>query len=187
MSERRWTELTPETMTPEQKKVADGIQSGPRGAGLRGPFNAMLRSPELCDLVQRVGAYVRYSSVIPARLNELAIIMAGRKWTAQYEFFAHRRLAIQAGLKPEICDAIAAGTRPQTMQDDETEVYEFCTELLATGHVSDATYQRIEARFGKRGVIDLIGAVGYYSLVSMVLNVADVPLPPGETPLLKPL
>ena len=90
MSERRFKELTPETMTPEQKKVADAIQSGPRGAGLRGPFNALLRSPDLCDLVQRVGAYVRYSSCIPARLNEMAIIMAGRKWTAQYEFYAHR-------------------------------------------------------------------------------------------------
>ena len=138
MSERRFKELTPETMTPEQKKVADAIQSGPRGAGLRGPFNALLRSPDLCDLVQRVGAYVRYSSSIPPRLNEMAIIMAGRKWTAQYEFYAHRKLAIEAGLKPEICDAIAAGTRPQGMQDDEAEVYDFCTELLATGQVSDA-------------------------------------------------
>src|SRR5271165_1725691 len=112
MSERRFPELTPETMTDEQRQVAEAIQAGPRGAGLRGPFNALLRSPELCDLVQRVGAYVRYSSCIPPRLNEMAIIMAGRKWTAQYEFYAHRRLAIQAGLKPEICDAIAAGNRP---------------------------------------------------------------------------
>ncbi len=187
MSERRFKELTPETMTPEQKKVADAIQSGPRGAGLRGPFNALLRSPDLCDLVQRVGAYVRYSSSIPARLNEMAIIMAGRKWTSQYEFYAHRKLAIAAGLKPAICDAIATGTRPQGMQDDEAEVYDFCTELLSTGQVSDANYGRINSRFGERGVIDLIGAIGYYSLVSMVLNVDRVPLPAGETPPLKPL
>jgi 4-carboxymuconolactone decarboxylase len=187
MSERRFKELTPETMTPEQKKAADAIQSGPRGAGLRGPFNALLRSPELCDLVQRVGAYVRYSSCIPARLNEMAIIMAGRKWTAQYEFYAHRRLAIEAGLKTAICDAIAAGTRPQGMQDDEAEVYDFCSELLSSGHVTGATYDRIKHRFGERGAIDLIGAVGYYSLVSMVLNVDGVPLPAGETPPLKPL
>ena len=180
-------ELTPETMTPEQKKVADAIQSGPRGAGLRGPFNALLRSPELCDLVQRVGAYVRYSSSIPARLNEMAIIMAGRKWTAQYEFYAHRRLAIDAGLKPAICDAIAAGTRPQEMQDDEAEVYDFCTELLSPGRCRTRTISRVKSRFGERGVIDLIGAVGYYSLVSMVLNVDRVPLPAGETPPLKPI
>ena len=96
MSESRFTTLTPETMTADQKRVADAIQSGPRGAGLRGPFNALLRSPELCDLVQRVGAFVRFGSSIPPRLNEMAIIMAGRKWTAQYEFYAHRRLALEA-------------------------------------------------------------------------------------------
>src|SRR5471032_1539945 len=118
MPENRFPQLTPEQMTDEQRSVVDAIQSGPRGAGLRGPFNALLRSPDLCDLVQRVGAYVRYSTSIPAQLNEMAIIMAGRKWTAQYEFFTHRKLAIQAGLKAEICDAIAAGTRPAAMQDD---------------------------------------------------------------------
>jgi 4-carboxymuconolactone decarboxylase len=187
MSETRFPTLTPETMTDEQRAAADAIQSGPRGSGLRGPFNALLRSPQLCDLVQRVGAYVRYSSAIPPRLNEMAIIMAGRKWTAQYEFYAHRRLAIDAGLKSAICDAIAAGTRPQGMGDDESEVYDFCTELLSSGHVSDANYGRIKNRFGERGVIDLIGAVGYYSLVSMVLNVDGVPLPAGETPPLKKL
>jgi 4-carboxymuconolactone decarboxylase len=187
MSERRFKELSPASMTPEQKKVADAIQSGPRGTGLRGPFNALLRSPELCDLVQRVGAYVRYSSAIPARLNELAILMAGRKWTAQYEFYAHRKLAIEAGLKIEICDAIAAGKRPAAMQDDETAVYDFCTELLGTGQVSDGSYKRIADKYGERGVIDLIGAVGYYSLVSLVLNVDGVPLPAGETPPLTPL
>ena len=83
MSEPRFTTLTPETMTADQKRVADAIQAGPRGAGLRGPFNALLRSPELCDLVQRVGAFVRFGTSIPQRLNEMAIIMAGRKWTAQ--------------------------------------------------------------------------------------------------------
>src|SRR6266850_3868574 len=98
MSEPRFTTLTPETMTTDQKRVADAIQSGPRGAGLRGPFNALLRSPELCDLVQRVGAFVRFGTSIPQPLNEMAIIMAGRKWTAQYEFYAHRRLALEAGL-----------------------------------------------------------------------------------------
>ncbi len=187
MPERRFKELTPETMAPEQKKVADAIQAGPRGAGLRGPFNALLRSPDLCDLVQRVGAYVRYSSSIPARLNEMAIIMAGRKWTAQYEFYAHRKLAIEAGLNPAICDAIALNQRPQSMQDDEVPVYDFCSELLSTGQVSDAHYKAVVDRFGERGAIDLVGAVGYYSLVSMVLNVDRVPLPPGETPPLKPL
>jgi 4-carboxymuconolactone decarboxylase len=185
MSEGRFTTLTPETMTPDQKKVADAIQSGPRGAGLRGPFNALLRSPELCDLVQRVGAFVRFGSSIPPRLNEMAIIMAGRKWKAQYEFYAHRRLALEAGLKPAIADAIAASTRPAGMADDEATVYDFVSELLGTGQVSDAAYGRVKAAFGERGVVDLVGAVGYYSLVSMVLTVAQVPLPAGVEPPLK--
>jgi 4-carboxymuconolactone decarboxylase len=186
-NEGRLPAIPPEQLTPEQKKVLDALQSGPRGAGVRGPFHALLRSPELCDLVQRVGAYVRYSTSLPAKLNELAICMAGRKWTAQYEFYAHRRLAIQAGLKQEIADAVAAGTRPPGMDADEAAVYDFATELLSSGQVADAKYEGVKSRFGERGVMDLVGAVGYYSLVSMVLNVAQVPLPPGEAPPLKPL
>src|SRR2546422_10453915 len=123
MSEPRFTTLTPETMTADQKRVADAIQSGPRGAGLRGPFNALLRSPELCDHVQRLGAFVRFGTSIPQRLNEMAIIMAGRKWTAQYEFHAHRRLALEAGLSPAIADAIAANQRPPSIAQDEDTVY----------------------------------------------------------------
>ena len=126
------------------------------GAGLRGPFNALLRSPDLCDLVQRVGAHVRYSSAIPARLNEMAIIMAGRKWTAQYEFYAHRRLGIEAGLNPAILDSVANGRRPEAMSADETIVYEFVMSLLGTGHVPDPRYQADHpahgpaTRFGSR-------------------------------------
>src|SRR5262249_14257560 len=108
MSESRFTTLTPETMSADQKRVADAIQSGPRGAGLRGPFNALRRRPGLGLPAQRAGAYVGSGSSIPPRLNEMAIIMAGRKWTAQYEFYAHRRLALEAGLSPAIADAIAA-------------------------------------------------------------------------------
>ena len=186
MAAPRFTELPPETLTAEQRRVAEAIQSGPRGAGLRGPFNALLRAPELADLVQRVGAYVRFSSSLPAALNELAIIIAGRHWTAQYEFYAHRKLAIAAGLSPAICDAVAANRRPEAMSADETAVYEFASALVGTGQVSDAQYQAVLSRWGERGVIDLTGAVGYYSLVSMVLNVARVPLPAGETPPLAP-
>ena len=187
MSAKRFPELTPETMTDEQRQVADAIQSGPRGAGLRGPFNALLRSPELCDMIQRVGAYVRYGSSIPAALNELGICMAGRKWGAQYEFYAHRRLAIAAGLSPSILDAVAEGRRPDEMSGDETIVYNFATDLLSTGGVSDANYQPVLDRFGERGVMDLVGGIGYYSVVSMVLNVAQVQLPEGVEAPLKPL
>jgi 4-carboxymuconolactone decarboxylase len=187
MSEIRLPPLTEEQMTDEQRAVVDAIQSGPRGAGLRGPFNALLRSPVLCDLVQRVGAYVRFGTSLPAPLNEMAICMAGRKWGAQYEFYAHRRLAIDAGLNPAVLDSIALGRRPADMSEDEATIYEFVTELLSTGQVSDRGYAAVKDRFGERGVMDLVGGVGYYSLVSMVLNVAQVPLPEGETPPLKPL
>ncbi len=183
----RFPELTPETMTTEQRRVADAIQSGPRGAGLRGPFNALLRSPELADAVQKVGEVVRFRSSIPEGLNELAILVTGRKWTAQYEFYAHRRLALKAGLRPAIADAVAAGRRPEGMAEDEADVYDFATELLETGEVSEAVHARILSRFGERGVIDLVGACGYYTLVSLVLNTAQVRLPSGEAPPLKKL
>ena len=117
----------------------------------------------------------------------MAICMAGRKWTAQYEFYAHRKLGIDAGLSPAILDAIAEGKTPANMSADETIVYNFATALLANGNVPDAHYQPALDRFGENGVMDLVGAVGYYTIVSMVLNVADVQLPPGEPKPLKPL
>jgi 4-carboxymuconolactone decarboxylase len=186
MSETRFPVLPPETLTDEQRAVAAAITAGPRG-GVRGPFNALLRSPSLCDLVQRVGAYIRYSTSIPAPLNELAICMVGRKWGAQYEFHSHRKFAIDAGLNPAILDAIAEGRRPADLREDESLVYDFVSQLLNTGQVSDGRYGPVLKRFGERGIMDLVGAVGYYSLMSMVLNVAQVPLPEGATPPLKSL
>ena len=181
MNSQRFKPLTPETMTPEQKQIADKIMAGPR-KGMRGPFSALLRSPELADYAQKLGEYVRFKSSISPRLNELAILLTARHWTAQYEWYAHRRLAMQAGLSPEIADAIAEGKRPATMGPEETIVYNFGHELIETGQVSDASYKAVVDKFGERGAIDLIGVMGYYSLVSMVLNVDRVPLPEGEKP-----
>jgi 4-carboxymuconolactone decarboxylase len=186
MSETRFPPLIAEQMTDEQRAVVDAIESGPRGAGLRGPFNALLRSPALCDLVQRLGAHVRFGSSIPAPLNELAICMASRKGGGQFAFYAHRRLGIEAGLNSAILEAVAAAHRPTGMSSDEAVIYEFVSDLLSTGQVSNAHYSAVMDRFGERGVMDLVGAVGFYCLVSMVLNVAQVPLPEGEAPPLKP-
>jgi 4-carboxymuconolactone decarboxylase len=183
---RRFKELTEAEMTPRQREAYQGIISGPR-KGARGPFNALLRSPDAADRVQKVGEYVRFHSVIPAPLNEMAILMAGRAWNAQYEFWAHSRLGKEAGLDAAIIDAIAEGRRPAKMGDDERIVYDFCTELLHDKAVSDGAFTAARDRFGEQGVIDLIVAVGYYSTVSMILNVDRVPLPEGEKPLLKPL
>lgn len=182
----RFSPLTEAAMTPDQRRVAQGIASGPRGSWQRGPFKALLRSPDIADRIQKVGEFVRFKSSIEPRLNELAIILCARKWTAQYEWYAHRRLALEAGLKPEIADAIAEGKRPANLQPDETVVYDFAHELLHTGVVSDATFEAAKQRFGEQGVIDLIGAVGYYTIVSFVLNVDRVSLPADATPL-KPL
>jgi 4-carboxymuconolactone decarboxylase len=179
MNTQRFKPLTPETMTPEQKQVADGIMSGPR-QGMRGPFNALLRSPELADHAQKLGAYVRFKTSIPPKLNELAILLTARHWTAQYEWYAHHKLAMKAGLNADIAAAIAAGKRPASMQPDEAVVYDFCHEVIETGQASDASFKAAVDKFGERGAIDLIGVIGYYSLVSMVLNVDRVPIPDGE-------
>lgn len=173
-------------MSEAQRRVRDDIVSGPRG-GVRGPFDALLRSPELADRLQKVGACVRFENSLPARLAELAILVTARHWGAQYEWYAHRKLAQKAGLAPEIADDIAEGRRPAALDPDEAAVYEFCKSLHETKHVSDATWSAALGRFGERGVIDLIGTCGYYATVSMVLNATRHPLPEGVAPPLRPL
>jgi 4-carboxymuconolactone decarboxylase len=183
---RRFAELTPATMTPRQRESYQAIVSGPR-QGARGPFNALLRSPEVADRVQKIGEYIRFQSSIPAALNEMAILITGRFWGAQYEFWAHSQLARTAGLPDAIIDAIAQGRRPAAMSDDQRIVHDFCTELFRDKAVSDASFRAAVERFGEQGVIDLIAASGYYSIVSMVLNVDRHPLPAGEQAPLRPL
>ena len=155
--------------------------AGPRG-GVRGPFNALLRSPVLADRVQKLGEFLRFESSIPARLNEFAILITARHWNAQYEWFAHYPHALKGGLKPEVAADLAQGKRPANMQDDEAIVYDFCTELHTNKAVGDKTLQTAFAKFGERGVVDLIGVSGYYTLVSMILNVDKQPLPAGTPP-----
>lgn len=179
---QRFKPLDPSAMSEAQRKAYEAIVAGPRG-GARGPFNALLRSPDLADRVQRVGEYIRFRSSLPARLNELAILVVARYWSAQYEWYAHRELALAAGLDARIADEIAAGGRPADMQEDEAVVFDFCSELNRNKSVSDATYKAAVERFGEAGVIDLIGACGYYTMVSMVLNVDRHPLPEGVAPL----
>ena len=174
----RYPALAPEQMTEAQKRVYQSIAAGPRG-GVRGPFNALLRSPELADRVQRVGEYLRFGTSLPARLNELAILINARFWGSQYEWYAHRPLAEKGGLAPAVADDLARNRRPAGLQPDEAVVYEFCTALHTAHAVDDALFERAVAALGERGVMDLIGVSGYYTLVSMVLNVAEIPLPGG--------
>ena len=182
----RFKPLVYEEMTPEQKKLTDDIMNSERKS-MGGPFNALLRSPAMGDLAQQLGTQMRFHSSLPRRLNELAVIMTARHWTAHYEWYAHKRDALAAGLNPAIVDAVAAGRRPTGMQPDEEAVYAFCDELLNKKQVSDATFAAAVKAFGERGVVDLIGVSGYYGLVSMLLNVDRHPLPAGVKPELQPL
>jgi len=182
MTEPRFNTLTPESMTPEQRRVAEAIVKGPHG-GMRGPFNALLRSPGLADTAQKLGEHVRFKMSLPAPLRELAILVTARHWTAQFESYAHNQIAREAGLAPAICEAIAAGEKPPGMSADEAIVYAFCSELLSTTQMSDATFAKTRERFGEAGVMELTGTCGYYSLVAMVLNVDRQPIPEGAVPL----
>ena len=178
--------LDPERMSLRQREVAEAISGGPRG-GLRGPFQAWLRSPEVADRFQRVGEYVRFGSSIPPALNELAILVTAREWSAQFEWYAHHALAMKAGLPPAIADAVARGERPEGMDADQRAVYDFAAELHRARSVSDATYAAVVGRFGEIGLVDLMAACGYYVAVAMALNVSRVPLPEGVVPPLAPL
>lgn len=183
---QRFRKLAPEEMTDAQRAVYDGIAGGPRG-GVRGPFNALLRSPELADRAQKLGEHLRFHSSLAPRLNELAILITARYWSAQYEWYAHQKAGAKAGLDLQLMAELAQGRRPAGMDPDEATVYDFCTELHEKKAVSDAAFQAALERFGEHGVVDMIGVSGYYTLVSMVLNVDRAPLPEGVAPPLPPL
>jgi 4-carboxymuconolactone decarboxylase len=178
----RFKPLSQHDMTLDQQRVAQAVASGPRG-GLRGPFHALLRSPELADRVRHLGDYVRFESNVPPALRELAILLVARFWSAHYEWNAHRRHAATAGLDPSIADAIEVGERPTKLSPDETLVYDLVSELLRDKDISDATFAAATSRFGEQTVVELIGAAGYYSFVSLVLNANRTPVAEGGKPL----
>jgi 4-carboxymuconolactone decarboxylase len=182
----RFKPLAYAEMSGPQKQMFENLISGER-RGAAGPFNVLLRSPEMGDLAQQFGASMRFHSSIPPKLNELAIIITARHWTSHYEWYAHKSAAQRAGVNQAIIDAIAAGKRPASMAADEAAVYDFVNELLTSKQVSDATFKAAKDTFGERGVVDLIGVSGYYQLVSMLLNVDRYPLPEGTAPELQPL
>ena len=182
----RFKPLIESEMSEAQLKAARDIASGPRGRlNPDGPNALLLHSPDLMSRTQQVGAYLRYNSSLPLRLNEFAILITARQWNAQVEWIAHHPLALKAGLAPSVADDLAQGRRPSGMKEDEEIVYNFCKELHETRKVSDATFKAMADKFGERGVIDLIGVTGYYTMLAMVLNVAQQPLPGGVPPPLK--
>lgn len=191
---QRFKRLHVNEMSHEQKQYFDGLMSGRvSGTGSKGvvqgatslgaPFNVLLRSPVLAERLRQVGEYLRFDSSIPKRLNEFAILITARAWTAQYEWYAHLRLALKEGLNPDLAAELAQGLRPKNMQADEEAVYNFCHELHATHQVSDAHYQAVVELFGEQGAVDLMVVSGYYVMVSMVLNVNRTPLPDDAEPI----
>ena len=181
----RFKTLSEDEMTAEQRRLVQAIVSGPRKQMRGGPFQALLRSPELGDIVQQFGAHIRFKGVLPDALKEFAILVTARHWTAQYEWVAHRRMGVAAGLDPAKADALAEGKRPDKMSADETAIYEFASELVRGGEVSDQSFAAVKERWGERGVVELILTVGYYTTVSMILNVHRHPIPPDAKPLPK--
>jgi 4-carboxymuconolactone decarboxylase len=173
-------------MTEAQRKVADELAAGPRG-GVKGPFIPLLRSPELMDRLQKVGEYLRFQSSLEPRISELVMCIVSRQWTQQFEWAVHVPLALKAGVKAGTIESLAQGRRPVDMATDEAIAYDFCTELARNHGISDATYRQTVDQFGERGLMDLLGLVGYFTTVSMVMNVAHTPAPKADVAPLEPL
>lgn len=167
-----------EAMSEDQRSAAAELAAGPRG-GVRGPFVPLLRSPELMRRLQKVGEYLRYQCALERRLAELATLIVSRHLMQQFEWQVHYPLAIEAGLKREVADDLAEGMRPQGMAQDEALVHDFCIELLRTGGAADGTYRAALELLGERGLVELVGLLGYFISVSLVMNVAHTPAQPG--------
>ena len=178
----RLPDLDPAALDADQKRVYDAIISGPRGR-VEGPLRVWLTSPAFAERAQALGAYCRFGSFLPPRLSELAILVTGAHWQAGFEWFAHAPIAIAAGLEPAIVEAIRKGEDPSFTKDDEQAVYQFSRELITQRRVSQATYDFAARLFDRRGLVDLVGILGYYALISMTINAFEVPIPDsGEDP-----
>ena len=175
----------PEDRLTDEQKAAIAEFAAVRGP-LSGPWHVLVRAPGLLNPARSLSDYVRFNSSLPARLSEFAILITAREWTSQYEWNAHHGLAMRGGLRPEIAQALAEGRRPEGMAADEAAVYDFCIEMHRNRSVSDATYARALEQLGEQGIVDMIGLSGWYTLVSMTLNVARIPAPENATQLLEP-
>jgi 4-carboxymuconolactone decarboxylase len=176
LAEDRLPTIPPDQYTDEQVKAAEDFKAA-RNVPVYGPFEPLMHSPRVMNQARAMGDYLRYNSAIGNVLSELAILIAAREWTQDYEWYVHYPIALKAGIKPEIADAIANGTRPNLMSADEEIVYDFLTELNKYKRVSDHTFERADKRFGKKGIVDLTGINGYYTFLAMQLNVARYQIP----------
>jgi 4-carboxymuconolactone decarboxylase len=171
--------LERDQMNAAQRAAYDGTVAGKRGR-MAPPHMVWLHSPEFLDRAQRVGEFIRFDTCLPAPLLEMAILITGRHFGSHYEWYAHRKLAEAAGLDGAIIDAIRDGRTPALADAGARAIYDYATSLLRTRKVSQAQHDAVVAEFGDRGVVELVGTVGYYALVSLTLNAFEVPLPAGE-------
>jgi 4-carboxymuconolactone decarboxylase len=186
MTTERFPPIPAEAMDAAQRAVAAAIAGGPRGS-VRGPFLALLHHPDLAMRIQALGEHLRYGTGIAQSLVETVILVTARRWTCQYEWFAHSRIALKEGLPEAIVTAIAEGRRPEAMDEDQALLHDFAVEVHRDGAPSDPLYERAVARFGRSGVLDLLALCGYYTMLAMVLNTARPALPDGAAPPLRPL
>jgi 4-carboxymuconolactone decarboxylase len=177
----RYREITPAEMTPEQRRVHDLIVSGRRGR-FGGPFQILIRAPEICRQVAQLGEHLRWGTSLPARLSELAIITTARFWRAQYEWYAHAPLAEQAGVPAAAIEAIRRGDTPDFTEADEALVYRICTDLQRTQRLSEARFAEAIRVLGEAGLVEVIALIGYYTLIGNTLNTFQVAVPDGVTP-----
>ncbi len=173
--------VSPETLTPGQRRIYDAVVAGPRGAVV-GPLRAALHSPELADRWQRLGEFLRYHTSLPPRLNELAILVTARRWNSQVEFYIHAKAARNAGLPELVIEAIRLAQPPAFDDADDADIYEYARALQETGQVPEPLYERIAARWGAVGIVEITAVIGYYTMVSMTLNVHEIPLPDDASP-----
>jgi 4-carboxymuconolactone decarboxylase len=181
----RFPQLTLEQLTPEQRKLADEIMTF-SSVGIGGPYNIMLRSPVFLRRMLDLLDYLRWNTSLPLRLNEFAILIVGRRWRSQVEWYAHGPIALKAGLSQPVIDQLKQKKRPEGMQEDEAIVYDFCTELAANREVSDLTFERARRILGEQQVVDLVAVSGIYVTVAMLLSVAQAMPPEGKELPFKP-
>ncbi|WOH78884.1 carboxymuconolactone decarboxylase family protein [Bradyrhizobium sp. BEA-2-5] len=177
--EPRFPQLTMEQLSDLQKPLGEQIMKV-SSVGIGGPYNPMIRSPVLGQRLYDLFYYLRWQTSVPTRLNEFAILIIGRQWRSQVEWFAHAPLAAKAGLPPDVIAELKAGNRPSKMADDEAVVYDFVTELTTTKKVSDETYARARKIFNDQQIVDLTAVAGNYVMVAMILAMAEETVPPGK-------
>jgi len=175
-AEDRLPTIAPAQYNDEQKQAAAEFLTA-RKVPVFGPFEPLMHSPQVMSQARSMGDYLRYKSALGNTLSELVILVTAREWTQDYEWYVHHPIALKAGIKPEVADAIAEGRRPAGMSEDEEIVYDYTTELARTKQVSNKTFERAKARFGAKGVVDLTGIAGYYTLLAMQLNAAQYQIP----------